>query len=547
MTTNRAPEVHIYARQFHTRYTVPRAHPAPDQLRLQLDQVASTSLKHAIVVSLAEYLDPNSDAVWFIRHLELDVSVNASWDTDRLARVWATQVARALANCLESSGYDSNVVRFENPSAYVCQFLTDVVEDCAWSRWYYQPFSGLKMLTPTAAIRTVVTENPLRGVDALAKLGHEKRSQVVATLSTQDAQRILQVIPFAEGRVNMRMLLEAAWRAFESYPAAWDHGDEQKVALAICLEVAARERATLDRSLSVAAIAIGRLMQIAQRRPVLISSIKRILQAGNSAALYVVVSTADAAALAPLIEGHEDWIEDVCSSIVAQVSAGVTVETRDVTVARHTTFGGAFLLLPMLDALPIAACVRNWTGIAETSAESLVRFLVLAKALGGSSLTRLANDGVVRDAIGLGPKLGLSDILAWYASVSRDQHTGLVNAIANWLRERNVRRPSTAEYMAFSPATNERTSARRSFGLAAYALLAEFSKKLPGFSQSSFAHLRANFLDCSATVEEEPARYIVRISRPPLSLILNMTGMSRANYRVSWLTKDVAVFSDGAV
>lgn len=58
---------------------------------------------------------------------------------------------------------------------------------------------------------------------------------------------------------------------------------------------------------------------------------------------------------------------------------------------------------------------------------------------------------------------------------------------------------------------------------------------LPSFARSNLPYLSRNFLDFSASIEEEPARRIVRLGRPPLHLILNMTGITRQSYRLSWL------------
>jgi hypothetical protein len=66
-------------------------------------------------------------------------------------------------------------------------------------------------------------------------------------------------------------------------------------------------------------------------------------------------------------------------------------------------------------------------------------------------------------------------------------------------------------------------------------LLRGIAWRLPGFAQSNLAYLSRNFLDFSASIEEEPARRVVRVDRPPLHLVLNMTGMMRQSYRLSWL------------
>lgn len=79
----------------------------------------------------------------------------------------------------------------------------------------------------------------------------------------------------------------------------------------------------------------------------------------------------------------------------------------------------------------------------------------------------------------------------------------------------------------------------------AQGVLRSFAWRLPGFSRSHLAHLHANFLEIAASLEEEPDRRVVRLGRPPLGLILNMTGANRGTYRIGWLDdKPFALFPE---
>jgi hypothetical protein len=549
----------INAQRLRNRYLVPRGHPAPEDVRSKLDTVAETALRDALSATLYPYLDPSSEAIWFIRRLKLDLSVNAAWDKDRLARVWATQFAKELVTTIESDGEERDIIKFENRAAYIRQFFTDLVDECAWSRWYYQPFIGLKLLPVSSAIRTVVCDNPEHGIDALAGLPPEKIKRVVLTLSVHDVRRVLQSLPFASKQVTVRHLLETAWRVYETTPEIADYAEDDRAALAVCLHVARTDRESLDRSLPLAVRALCRLMRIAQRDPNMLQTVKRILETGSSAPLYVVVSPEDAAALGPLVEGDPVWLEAVFTTIEKRATGRVTPEPVEEIVIRQTPFGGIFLLLPIVSDLPIDAATRGWAPCGDTPAESLVRFLVLAKCLGGACLPRMLLDPVAREMVGVDPKLRLQDIIAWYDERSREEHAQFVSATVTWIREaRGVnsqpaeqgqeaqRKESNRSYLAFVDPMVESPSAFRAFGFAAYAVLTTFSRKLPGFSQSSFPHLRANFLECAATLEDQDTRRVVQLTRPPLDLILNMTGLSRATYRLPWLDlRSFALFPQG--
>ena len=71
--------------------------------------------------------------------------------------------------------------------------------------------------------------------------------------------------------------------------------------------------------------------------------------------------------------------------------------------------------------------------------------------------------------------------------------------------------------------------------LAARGVLRLFAWRLPGFAWSRTGKLYANFLDVTATVEPEAKRWLVSVSRPPLHVVLAMTGAAHDTYRVSWL------------
>jgi hypothetical protein len=62
-----------------------------------------------------------------------------------------------------------------------------------------------------------------------------------------------------------------------------------------------------------------------------------------------------------------------------------------------------------------------------------------------------------------------------------------------------------------------------------------FAWRLPGFASSNLRYLWGNFLDFSASLDEETDRRVVRVGRPPLRLVLGLTGSTRQSYRLSWL------------
>jgi hypothetical protein len=77
-------------------------------------------------------------------------------------------------------------------------------------------------------------------------------------------------------------------------------------------------------------------------------------------------------------------------------------------------------------------------------------------------------------------------------------------------------------------------------------VLRDASWRLPGFARASLPYLHANFLSMHGAAAEEPGRIVITLGRPPLSMVLAMTGMQRAVYRLPWLgERPVALFPEG--
>jgi hypothetical protein len=66
-------------------------------------------------------------------------------------------------------------------------------------------------------------------------------------------------------------------------------------------------------------------------------------------------------------------------------------------------------------------------------------------------------------------------------------------------------------------------------------LLERFAHRLPGFAGSSPPYLRRNFLDVRARVILTPELVTAELGRPPLDVILSLTGMTRARLDLPWL------------
>jgi hypothetical protein len=99
-------------------------------------------------------------------------------------------------------------------------------------------------------------------------------------------------------------------------------------------------------------------------------------------------------------------------------------------------------------------------------------------------------------------------------------------------------RPPDDDLTYMNLASLLRRSARHldlALSLAARGVLGAFAWRLPGFAWSSADFLYTNFLDVTATVEPGAEHWLVRLTRPPLHIVLAMTGAAHDTYHVSWL------------
>lgn len=101
-------------------------------------------------------------------------------------------------------------------------------------------------------------------------------------------------------------------------------------------------------------------------------------------------------------------------------------------------------------------------------------------------------------------------------------------------------------YLTLPPVFGLRGSLRLALNVAAQGLMRAFSVRMPGFALSGLEYLYANFLGCGATVAEEESRRVGVLGRPPLGVVLGMTGAARGAHRLSWLDeRPLNLFQEG--
>jgi plasmid stabilization system protein ParE len=410
---------------------VPREHPSPVTLRSQLATIAERQLPPACASLLGPLCPENDPSVWFIRRLDVGVAVDASWEADRLAQAWSQPVARELLRSVSSGEDGADVLRFTNRAAYLAQFLCDLADGVAWSKWYYTSFDGLRALLTTSALREALSREPATGESALLQLANDGRlEKILRAMSETDCRAVLAVFCGAgrdlESHEFTTTLLQAAWRAWQRIGLlAGEHAEAHHTSLRLYLALrndteAVRSSPALLRAIH-ALIVLARSMGSPGAGDLL-----RALRRGDDSATLAVRQTHDIRSLISAAFRQADDIESLVAllscerAVVIEIAEQLRLEVQTKTAAKlsidkplFTSFGGIFWLLPHVDELHLDECAAVLPKFKGESPTDLVRFLVLLKCLGASRAPRAFFDPVLREVAGLTIGLDAGTVRAW--------------------------------------------------------------------------------------------------------------------------------------
>ena len=515
-------------------YLVAEGHPSPERLARQLDDVVRKELPAALRTTLMPLLKSNDPTLWFIRQLDVPVDVNAAWEPDAIARSWARQISRTLAQDLCGAGDGGNVIRFPDRAAYLARFVADAASGDAWSHWFYRPFAGLRALPVSAAIRTALVDDPTLGLAALRRLDLRELGTVVASLTEADARRTLNSLAAGHEEASLDASLAAAVAGWPFIAAGCDALSASRSALALFVRAAGAGGPVVR----VAAEAVAALAAIVRTSSASASSrLRRALAAGDVVRTRELAGTA-----APALEIFARVSHRQLDAAFRAVAPASVVQHAEIE-ARHTRFGGALLLLPLLDALECDAVAADWPALGATRAAQLLRWLVLVKCLGRPRADAAFHDPALRDLFGIAPQIGWPHAAAWLAALGQARRRHLARAFRHGT-PRGHGAAADLDYLALPRTTGIDPTWQRVLTFGAQRVMRGFAARLPGFGRSRNGYLHRNFLDFGATLDYEPARIVVWLGRPPLHLMLGLTGASRGSMLFDWLdARPLALFS----
>ncbi len=613
-----------------TQYLVSSDHPNPESVRTKLDWIASKKLAGDLGLAVLRYLPTSAQDIWLIRSLTLDIDLNLDCGEEQLAWSWAEQVARSVGEILESGADKHEVLHFPDHAAYLARFMLDLVDGSAWNKWYYRRFDGLRMLPSSAALRTTICAEAESGERALLQMNADGRRRLIESLTDSDARQILDAIAARDSVSAGTPVFEQISPSFAEECAfcALDN----RAALHLYLRACSGNSAASGRQLKALVLAVVCLFRnLRDQTSSRSDSLVHALADGDVASLYRLAGVADGEVLMPLLGAPSSWLQAVGRPMPMPPR---THESLGETL-RHTALGGIFLLLPLLDEMPIADATSGWPEMPNCPPAQLVRFLLLMKCCGAVGASQLFQDPLARDLLGISPELDAASVVQWQTSLSLKKLFTFQVTLAKWhmenwieqernlsvLAARREQRPSllcfdssrqmlllalphsrsSQELLADSlskwlpdptqvtasdrdlaapdessneslggPSAKELSPTGRygsqtalpgnqlhqmlddlsflalplglrgpqrselAFSAVAHGLLRNLSRRLPGFSHCSLTYLHRNFLELHASLKEEPAQRIVRLGRPPLHVVLSISGMDRQRYQLKW-------------
>jgi hypothetical protein len=483
------PDSRLQIRRVQAQYLVPSGHSAPSHLKDRLDNEFKRNLSHVLSNAFSSWFSETDSSLWFVKQLEIDLAVNASSRGEHVAKTFSRQLGRALNDTLQDCSDPGNVVRFVNHADYLAHFLADLAAGVAWGRWYYESFWGLRLVPASAALRTAVCNEPDTGKAALLLLRKNELHDVLRTLNQQDARLMLEI--------------------FTSGAGSDDSLESSEIAASVAQFADLNSLIEFDGWARALYLYLG----VAREHEESKADLPAVLRASP-------VRIREVAEKLPLLQTTQNELLEITH--------------------RSTPFGGAFLLLPIIDELPLAEALATWPHADEAAAISLVRFLVLIKCGGHEVAKRTFSDPVIRDLMMIPPGVWVEVLNDWQSRVSETDVQNFLRVLQTWQCsnssvERLAMLPQDLAHLALPNWLEFSPNVDLALSEAAQNVLRNFAWRLPGFAESNLPYLRTNFLDFPASIEEEITRRVVRLGSPPLRLVLSLTGMVRQTYRLSWM------------
>ena len=557
-----------------------------NEVAAKLRNISRKSLIDALTNCL-QPLQESGEQIVLIKSLQLDMDIEIMLSEQDIATLWAEKIKKSLLQAINAPSRSSMAV-FATPASYLSSALMDMVHGRAQQLWYYRYFNGLWALPLSAALRTALLDEPSKGFAALGQMQQRQLVELCGAFNDTDAQRVMDSLysthlasdySVADTQIFVSVISN-------SYTLAHSVDGKNPQQILLLASLALQQQVALQPSkLAGLAECFSLLMQLRYRHVDCFNDILAALMQQQTSQLKQWLSVTQIAPLTPLLKLPANVLHCLAQPLQLDESSKTKKSTVDGLQNNFSSFGNAMLLLPQINLLPLLQ-INKWPLLKKQSALCVLRWLVLCTCQGTDKFSAAAHDPLLRDLCGVEPNVNLTEAIEWlneqltqqqvnklYAALkqqvideSRDTEDSLhciqwqqdssrilvqedkqkgrwvdlsierfdVNSHVNCDTANNINiTQAMADFSALWPSSQNEFSEASSTCLVMLAeyTLKSFAFRMPGFARCSVNYLWQNFLCMSVTLVAEEEHINAYLSRVPMSVMLNMTGINRGNFQ----------------
>jgi hypothetical protein len=399
-------------------YLIPADYAAPQDLQQRLDRVVAGRLAEDCGSCLEQFLGTADPAVWRIRKLDMNFSLEAGFsDPDEVARTWGQRLAAGIHSIVEEAEQSDSIVRFPNRAAFVAQFVFDLAEGTAWEKWYYEEFEDLRVLSDSQIISAILLRRGLQPVEVILQLASNGRLEtVLRALNDGDARAIYDsCFENASGALRddgLEKWTGVVLELWNEAPLRAASRDENRFRDALRLFGRTLSRFPAWQGDAGLKIVIDGLLDL--RRVLstilsahLIDSMIKKLACGDFQIAVELARGAGAsdpnsalAFFADRMQGDADWGAQAVAVILGDSHQGRFLTSKTISEGESflSSFGGIFLLGPSFQALRLGDLTDAATELCESpeKTSAILRHLAALKCLGQACFVDSGDDPAVR-------------------------------------------------------------------------------------------------------------------------------------------------------
>jgi hypothetical protein len=505
-------------------YLVPRDHPAPEQLRQELDEVVRKHVTDSLGRALSSLLDPQDPSVWVIDTIAMDVIMDVSAAApEETAAFWARRMAESVVEIIARGEDGDRVMRFANRAEYLAYFLRDLSAGSPWSKWHYRQFESLRSLPVGAAIREALVREPDQAEPALLHLARTGIAAVTRSLSQLDQEALLQLISPKEVPPGSKCF-EATLQQWAAAPA----GEPQILELYLKVRLTPPEAPAAEVRAAVQHVCcLARWEQKSQLEDIVsavaMHRVSRMLQSLPPGELDTALYLGFLANQDPELSLR---LAGIARARQPQASAGISPQRPETGTSPDlvSPWAGVFLLLPAL-----IADAELMTGYGKPE-EAVSRYLILGATMRvGSGESQY--DPALAIAAGLEDN---ADLGALAAKLAQARPAMDEDALRRNLLPQDLEQVEGATGACWPDIALDE-SLRRELALAAAVLLRYLARHLPGLEKSSFDFLWKNILSGGGVIRSTPGQIVVELAPRPLDIVLRMAGFNQMRFNPPWM------------